>query len=119
MKLKFNEVKPLREQLLTQQNNKCDLCGERILDDAVLDHCHETGAIRGVLHRGCNALLGKIENNMRRNRVDMGRLATLSKNLIKYLTADAKSELLHPSFKTIEEKKMAYKKKKPKPPKKY
>ena len=99
MKLKYREVKELREQQLIRQGQCCSLCGQTVLDDAVLDHCHKTGAIRGVLHRGCNALLGKIENNMPRNRVDMGRLAAIANNLIRYLTADPISEYLHPTHK--------------------
>lgn len=57
-----------------------------------------------MLHRGCNALLGKIENNMPRNQVDLDRLSTFAENLIGYIVTDAKSELLHPTFKTKEEK---------------
>lgn len=106
MKLKYREISELRSQQLDQQHHCCALCGHTVTDDAVLDHCHATGAIRGVLHRGCNALLGKIENNMARNRVDMGRLAAISHNLIAYLTADPVSEFLHPRFKTPEERKM-------------
>ncbi len=87
------------------QNNLCALCDQFILDDAVLDHDHKSGEIRGVLHRGCNAMLGKIENAMPRNRVDLGRLANISRNLIKYLTADG-TDILHPTHKTPEEKKM-------------
>ena len=55
-----------------------------------------------MLHRGCNSLLGKIENNMPRSRVDLGRLAGISRNLIKYLTADPVTELLHPTYKIKE-----------------
>jgi hypothetical protein len=99
MKLKYKEVKPLREKLLKDQAGCCALCSQPVIDDAVLDHCHKTGVIRGVLHRGCNALLGKIENNMPRNRVDMGRLASIAESLIKYLVADPKSEFLHPTHK--------------------
>lgn len=102
MKLKYTEVKPLREKLLLEQGNCCRLCGQTIVDDAVLDHDHKTGLLRGVLHRGCNSLLGKIENSMPRSRVDLGRLAAISGNLIKYLTADPVSELLHPTHKIKE-----------------
>lgn len=114
MKLKYSEVRPLREKLLTEQANCCALCQQPISDDAVLDHDHKTGEIRGVLHRGCNALLGKVENNMPRNQVNLERLAKFAENLIKYLTDDAKSELLHPTYKSPEERKMAYKKKRKK-----
>lgn len=102
MKLKYSEVKPLREKLLQEQTGCCALCQHPVINDAVLDHCHKTGVIRGVLHRGCNALLGKIENNMPRNRVDMGQLAKIAENLIKYLVATPKSEFLHPTHKIKE-----------------
>lgn len=99
MKLKYKQVKEFRSQQLEKQDNRCGLCAQIVIDDAVLDHCHKTGQIRGVLHRGCNALLGKIENNMSRNRVDMGRLAQIANNLIRYLTAEPISEYLHPTYK--------------------
>ena len=105
MKLKTTEVKTFRQQQWQRQGHCCALCQEPVLaDEAVLDHDHKTGALRGVLHRGCNSLLGKIENNMPRSRVDLGRLAQISKNLIKYLTADPISELLHPTHLTKEER---------------
>lgn len=110
-RLKYSEVKEYRSQQLAEQDNRCALCGEYIQDDAVLDHDHATGEIRSVLHRGCNSLLGKIENNMTRNRVDLGRLSKFAENLISYLTADG-TDLLHPTYKTKEERKMAYKKRK-------
>lgn len=111
MKLKHTEVKPFRLQQLERQNNCCSLCGEPLtIEEAVLDHCHTTGVLRGVLHRGCNALLGKIENNMPRNRVNLGRLSNIANNLIKYLTDDPISEYLHPTYKTQEERKELVKK---------
>lgn len=106
IKLKYKEVSPLRVRLLDQQSGCCRLCEQPIVDDAVLDHDHKTGEIRGVLHRGCNALLGKLENNLARNRVDLGRLAKFSENLISYLTSDPQSEFLHPTFKIKEPKGM-------------
>jgi len=106
MKLKHSEIKPLRESLLIKQGQRCRLCQDLIVDDAVLDHDHKSGLLRGVLHRGCNSLLGKVENNMARSRVDLGRLAEFSKNLIGYLTADPVSDLRHPTHKTPEERKM-------------
>lgn len=112
MKLKYSEVKPFREQQFTAQRGLCCLCDEPITDQAVLDHDHKTGIIRGVLHRGCNSLLGKIENNMTRNRVDLGRLSRISQNLITYITADPITEYLHPTYKTEEERTMYKKKKK-------
>lgn len=56
-------------QLKTKQNGLCLVCKKPISlqvmgnkSDYVVDHCHETGVIRGVLHRSCNASLGKLDN---------------------------------------------------------
>jgi len=38
----------------------CDLCGDR--DGKMnIDHCHDTGRVRGVLCNPCNLMLGYIE----------------------------------------------------------
>ena len=110
MKLKYSEVKTQRLQKLLEQDNRCSLCGETIEDDAVLDHDHKTGKIRHVLHRGCNALLGKIENNMARNKVSLLRLKGIADNIYEYLNKDY-DDVLHPTYKTPEEKKLKRKKK--------
>ncbi len=105
MKLKQREIAEYRQQQLIKQNNCCALCGDLITDDAVLDHNHRTGFIRQVLHRGCNSLLGKIENSMPRSRVDITRLKGIARNLIHYLT-EQHTDTLHPTYKTPEERKM-------------
>jgi len=100
MKLKYKEIAPLRAKLLIEQDHCCRLCGDPIdSEEAVLDHDHRSGLLRGVLHRGCNSLLGKIENSMPRSRVDLGRLSQIADNLILYLTADPVSDQLHPTHK--------------------
>lgn len=96
--------------MLFQQRNRCALCGEKIEDDAVLDHCHKTGRLRKVLHRGCNALLGKIENNMPRNKVSEDRLLKFAMNLHRYITQPY-PEIIHPTHKTPEERKECTRKK--------
>ena len=105
MKLKTREIKEYRETQLQHQDQKCALCGEDIELDAVLDHCHKTGLIRQVLHRGCNCLLGKIENSMPRSRVDIRRLEGIAHNLVNYLKT-THTEIRHPTHLTIEERKM-------------
>ena len=106
MKLRHSEVKSHREHLLHLQGYLCALCGDTISDDAVLDHCHKTGKIRKVLHRGCNAMLGKIENNLARNKMTSVRLTHFIDNLIDYLTRDYE-DIVHPTYKTREERKMS------------
>lgn len=105
MKLKYSEIKNYRQQQLTLQNNCCALCLEPIIDDAVLDHDHRSGCLRRVLHRGCNALLGHIENNMPRNRMTTARLTAFANKLIEYITTEH-TEIRHPTHLTPEEKKM-------------
>ena len=108
-KIKASEIKLLREQFLVLQNNLCALCRDILHEsEAVLDHCHTTGQIRGVLHRGCNALEGVIVNNMRRNRIDDIRLGSILANLQAY-QKDLK-ELLHPTHRTAEERQQRAKK---------
>jgi hypothetical protein len=103
MKLKYAEVKIHRQQQLQEQDHKCALCGEQIIDDAVLDHDHRTGRIRRVLHRGCNAMLGKIENNMARNRLTIERLNTFASNLVTYMEHNYE-DIVHPTYLTGEER---------------
>lgn len=39
-------------------SNSCEICGDT--ETLVHDHCHGTGAFRGVLCRGCNASIGQL-----------------------------------------------------------
>lgn len=57
------------QTLQVKQKGLCMICQKRIDmtkmgrdSDYVVDHCHETGQVRAVLHRSCNAALGKIDN---------------------------------------------------------
>lgn len=114
MKLKYKDIAPTRHQRLELQSFRCALCEDLIEHDAVLDHDHKTGRLRAVLHRGCNAMLGKIENNMPKNLITIDRLEVFSQNLIKYLQQEYE-DVVHPTYLTKEERAMkAYKKKKKK-----
>lgn len=107
-KLKASEIKAEREGLLYQQGGLCALCkGVCAEPDAVLDHDHSTGAIRAALHRSCNALLGKVENNYRRYGVR--DLAAWAQGVPAYLQRHMvnRTGLLHPTHKTDEEKRLA------------
>lgn len=107
MRLTASQVKPVRTSLLAQQGGRCSLCGLPCsAEQAVLDHNHSTGAVRGVLHRGCNSLLGKLENNAARYGVrDIG---TFTNGVAAYLRAHLTNitGYLHPTHKSADEKRL-------------
>ncbi len=97
--------------MLESQGFTCAICHLPCDEEkAVLDHCHKGGHIRAVLHRGCNAVEGKIVNAMKRygvkNPIDFLR------NLAEYHVyhAENRTGLIHPTHKTEEEKKELAKK---------
>lgn len=52
--------------LFYSQQNKCKICGTRNfgLKGPALDHCHNTGKIRGVLCNKCNLALGLLNDDI-------------------------------------------------------
>lgn len=106
LRLKSTQVKAHRDELLAAQAGRCALCGETISADEtpVLDHDHSTGVVRTVLHRGCNAMLGHIENNRARNYLKGARLWRMLRAVEGYLTRDYTGNPYHPTFKTEDEK---------------
>jgi hypothetical protein len=103
-KLKPKDIKPTRESILVEQRGLCAICHEFIEPtEAVLDHCHKTGYIRAVLHRGCNAYIGHMENNMARNLISPNRLAKILTNFEIYIATHRL--ILHPTHRTPEERK--------------
>lgn len=104
-RLKTAEVADTRFTLLKSQGMTCALCKLPCTTlDAVLDHDHGTGAVRASLHRTCNALLGKVENNYKRYGVK--NLGAFCAGLAGYLQRHMVNQtgLLHPTYKTEDEK---------------
>jgi len=59
-------AKEMRDNLEESQNNLCAICGSpppkgRRLH---LDHCHETGQVRGLLCHHCNVALGFVKDDI-------------------------------------------------------
>lgn len=111
-RLTNSQIKTVRDSQIIQQGNKCALCGlPGVSSDPVLDHCHTTGAVRGTLHRSCNALLGKVENNAARFGVKSlpaflhGAAGYIQRHLTNI------TGLIHPTHKTEDEKRIARNKK--------
>ena len=101
-KLKHSEIKSTREDYIIKQRGTCALC-EEIIDSPVLDHSHTTGHIRGVLCRGCNCILSKVENNLAINKITPSKLHMILMNMEEYMITE--SELIHPTFKDKTKKK--------------
>lgn len=105
-KLTASQVKAQRDKMLADQGGLCMLCCERIeAGAAVLDHDHKTGHCRGVLHRGCNAMLGKIENARRINHLLGPRLGHMLSRVQAYITKDNSHLPVYYTHRTAEEKK--------------
>lgn len=51
-----------KQIMLMKQNHKCGICKGAFTknDDPVVDHCHISGRLRGILHRSCNGVEGKM-----------------------------------------------------------
>jgi hypothetical protein len=104
MQIKPKDIKPLREQILQEQQGLCAICHDPVVaSEAVLDHCHRTGYIRAVLHRGCNAFIGHIENNQARNKITAKRLESILANFELYINSHRL--LVHPTHRTPEQRK--------------
>lgn len=107
-RLKTTEVAAYRNKLVGQQDGKCAVCGEpfTLNNPAVLDHDHTTGQCRGALHRGCNSMLGVIENNAPRYLLtNVARLAKFLGNLIAYKFKDH-GDVFYPTHRTDDEKRL-------------
>lgn len=60
------------EEMLHKQDHKCAICGgegflmnkDRHQMKLVVDHCHETGRVRGLLCHNCNRALGLFKDSV-------------------------------------------------------
>ena len=108
-RLTTSQIKDFRTVLLAKQKGRCAICSRPITinDIAVLDHDHDTGAVRGVLHHSCNAVLGVIENNYKRYGL-ASHLMSFLNGVAAYLQAHATNitGFLHPTHLTADEKRL-------------
>jgi hypothetical protein len=55
------------EAMLLAQNNCCAICkvsANKFTRQLAVDHCHETGSIRGLLCGNCNTAIGKFKDRI-------------------------------------------------------
>lgn len=101
--LRPSEVKSVCDQLVKRQGNKCAVCGKPFTprDRAVLDHCHDTGFIRGALHNSCNGAEGRVKTKARLGHKGISSadyIIGLGKYLEKHQTPQF--NLIHPTHMT-------------------
>lgn len=111
-KLKQSEIAAWRAQQRLDQNGICPISGWGLDATGIAaDHCHKTGMMRATLPTWVNAQLGRIENAA--NRVGGGTYAPdFLRKCADYIEYHSRhpSFVLHPTFKTPDEKKEAAKK---------
>ncbi len=61
IKTKYDLSLEQYEQMLIDQNNQCYICNAE--EKLVIDHCHESGKVRGLLCNHCNLVLGHAKDN--------------------------------------------------------
>lgn len=104
-RLTAKALKEYRERQWLAQDKRCALTGYSIsLEQAVVDHDHKTGHIRGVIHRGANSVLGKIENSYRRYGMSLPMVYAMGRGLEQYLEQDHLWNPVYPSHRTEDEK---------------
>lgn len=92
------------------QNGLCPLCGKEIdltiKGEGVIDHDHDTGFIRGILHRSCNSAEGKVANAVGHwgsKSMKYSDIIPYLENMLKYLKAPP-TEFIYPMHSTPDEK---------------
>ena len=114
MQIKTSDIAQVRRKLMEKQDHKCAICHRpfTVRDGPVLDHDHDTGYIRGVLHASCNGAEGKIKVKALRSHKGV-KAPTFLIELGEYLAlhSTAQINLIHPSHKTEDQKRLQRNKK--------
>jgi len=63
-KHKYGITPEQTQEMLRGQNHACAICQDEINEATLqVDHCHDTGVVRGLLCRGCNLGLGNFKDS--------------------------------------------------------
>lgn len=62
----YNLSIPDVTDMYNSQDGKCSICGKPLLlfKNTVVDHCHKTRVVRGILCKSCNPMLGLCHDNI-------------------------------------------------------
>ena len=112
-KLTRSQLSSFKRGLLAKQGGCCPICKKPIdlsvPREGVVDHDHETGEIRGVLHRSCNSAEGKVvkaAGSWGAKSLKYENVIPWLENLLEYLKSEG-TGLIYPTHKTEEEKRLA------------
>ena len=101
------KIPVIRAKLQKKQDNRCLICQRDLRRlRAVLDHCHKTGYLRGVLCNNCNGIEGKISGLLK--RLDVGDIGfdQIIMNMASLRHPDnLKTKWIHPHAETLVEQK--------------
>lgn len=64
LKHKYGIIITQRDQLITDQNNKCAICKHDFVKTPNVDHNHITNKVRGLLCNPCNQMIGLAKENI-------------------------------------------------------
>ena len=95
------DVAKVRKLLYDEQGGKDALTGLDLdYKQSVTDHNHKTQYVRGILHRQCNAVLGKIENLWTRylSYWYEGTLSEFLRRAADYIERPDDTRYIHPGF---------------------
>lgn len=62
VKRKYGLTPEEYDDMLVKQNGLCAICQKR--EPKYVDHCHDTGVVRGILCPGCNTAIGQFEDDI-------------------------------------------------------
>ncbi len=112
-KLTRSQLRPLSLRLYAEQGHACALCGLPVdlteKGGLVVDHDHDTGRVRGALHRSCNSGEGRVANAAGRwgaKSMQYSAIIPWLERLIAYLKKEP-TDFIYPTFQTEEEKRVA------------
>jgi hypothetical protein len=118
-KFKQSDLPIIRRKLIAMQNGLCPVCGKDLTRTSnrnlVVDHDHDTGIVRAVMHRGCNGVEGKVKRLVSTWGKAKGieQVILTLERLITFwrLHQTPQTEWIYYNHKTAAEKRAAYNKK--------
>lgn len=79
-----------KKQMVKDRDHRCDICDKRLEGLKLnVDHCHTTGAVRGLLCNPCNLALGSFRDNVTSlsKAIDYLQPVTPAKTFVTWLAA--------------------------------